>query len=53
MASKTAQSELRRKIRHQNMNPKARRARANKGTTPAFPVHTPQADANAQEKSKE
>lgn len=39
MASATAQTEYRRKIRRKNSGKKARRARANKGTTPAFPVH--------------
>jgi hypothetical protein len=47
MASNTKQTEYRRKLRRANMG-KARRAalRAN-GTTPVFPIHTPDAHANA------
>jgi hypothetical protein len=51
MASKTAQTEYRRKLRRKNMGTKARRARENTGTTPVFPVHTPEADANAAAKT--
>jgi hypothetical protein len=47
MASKTAQTSYRRFLRAKNAGAKAKRARANKGTTPAFPIHTPEADANA------
>lgn len=47
MASKTAQSTTRRRLRQKNAGVKARRARENKGSTPAFPVHTPEADAAA------
>jgi hypothetical protein len=50
MASKTALTTLRRKIRQQNAGRKARNQRENKGSTPAFPVHTPEADANAAKK---
>jgi hypothetical protein len=47
MASKTAVSEWRRKRRHDNMG-RARKAKLrNKGTTPEFPVHTPEVDAAA------
>ncbi|MDP2316096.1 MAG: hypothetical protein Q8P41_24580 [Pseudomonadota bacterium] len=52
MASATAQTEYRRKLRKKNAGTKARRARENKGTTPVFPVHTPEADANAAAKSE-
>ncbi|GDX82417.1 hypothetical protein LBMAG42_42280 [Deltaproteobacteria bacterium] len=50
MASKTALTTLRREIRHDNAGRKARNARENKGTTPPFPVHTAEADANEAEK---
>ena len=47
MASKTAQTTFRRFLRKKNAGNKAKRARANKGSTPAFPIHTTEADANA------
>lgn len=47
MPSATAQTEYRRKLRRKNAGRKARNTRENKGTTPVFPVHTPEADANA------
>lgn len=50
MASKTAQTEYRRHLRRKNAGAAARRARENKGTTPVFPVHSPEAVANAAEK---
>lgn len=47
MASKTAQTEYRRAVRHKNAG-RARKAKLNaKGTTPKFAIHTPEADANA------
>lgn len=47
MASKTAVTEYKRARRHKNMGA-ARKAKArNHGTTPAFPIHTPEVDANA------
>ena len=45
MASATAQTEYRRKLRRKNAGVKARRARENKGTTPVFPVHQAEAAA--------
>ena len=47
MASNTAQTQYRRALRKKNQNKPRKRALQNKGTTPAFPVHTPEADANA------
>ena len=47
MASSTAQTTYRRFLRNKNAGNKAKRARHNAGTTPAFPIHTPAADANA------
>jgi hypothetical protein len=47
MSSATQKTEFRRKRRHENAG-RARKARAARlGTTPAFPLHTPEADANA------
>ena len=47
MASKTAVTELRREIRRKNAGRSRKAALRNKGTTPVFPVHTPEADKNA------
>lgn len=52
MPSATAKTEYRRHLRKQNAGKKARRQRENTGSTPVFPVHTPQADANAAEKAQ-
>ncbi|MFZ5481071.1 MAG: hypothetical protein ACOZNI_30190 [Myxococcota bacterium] len=43
MASKTAQTEYRRKLRRKNAGKDARRARENKGSTPPFPIQPPEA----------
>jgi hypothetical protein len=47
MASKTAVTEYRREIRRKNAGRKRKAQLRNKGTTPAFPVHTPEVDAAA------
>lgn len=47
MASNTAQTEYRRELRRKNQNKPRKRKLDNHGTTPAFAVHTPEADANA------
>lgn len=47
MASKTNQSWVRRELRRANAGKARKAALRNKGTTPAFSVHTPDADANA------
>lgn len=47
MASPTKITEYRRKIRHDKAGRKAKNLRENRGSTPAFPIHTPEADANA------
>jgi hypothetical protein len=47
MASNTKVTEYRRKIRQDKAGRKAKNQRAIHGTTPAFPIHTPEADANA------
>lgn len=47
MASNTTETRFRRKLRRKKMG-KIRKAKLrNHGTTPVFPVHTPEADANA------
>ena len=45
--SRTSQTQNRRRIRKKNQGREAKRIRRNKGSTPAFPVHTPEADQNA------
>lgn len=52
MPSKTAVTEYRRKIRHLNAGRTRRHAMENKGTTPSFPIHTPEADANAPDQAR-
>jgi hypothetical protein len=46
MASKTAVTWKRRETRRKNAG-KARKAANRRGTTPKFPVHTPEVDAAA------
>lgn len=50
MASNTAQTEYARATRHENMGRERKRILRNKGTTPPFPVHTAEADANEAER---
>lgn len=52
MASNTQQTRFRRKLRQKNAGRKRKNALANHGTTPAFPIHTPEADANAPQEAK-
>jgi hypothetical protein len=47
MASKTATTWARREIRRKNAGRARRAALRNKGTTPIFPIHTPEVDAAA------
>jgi hypothetical protein len=47
MASRTNQTMNRRRIRKKNQGKEGKRVRRNQGSTPAFAVHTPEADANA------
>ncbi len=49
MASSTAQTTFRRKLRNKNAGKQARRDRENRGSTPVFPLHTPETIANAAE----
>ena len=52
MASRTNQTENRRRIRRKNQGRDAKRIRRNQGSTPAFAVHTPEADENAPKQAK-
>jgi hypothetical protein len=47
MASNTKVTSYRRKLRHAKAGRKAKNQREAHGTTPVFPIHTPEADANA------
>lgn len=47
MASNTQETMYKRKLRAKNAGAKRKIALENKGTTPVFPIHTPEADANA------
>ena len=47
MASRTAVTEYRRARRAQNAGKEGKKERRSKGTTPPFPVHTPEVDAKA------
>jgi hypothetical protein len=47
MASATKITRFRRALRLKNAGRKGKNARANHGTTPIFPVHTPEVDAAA------
>jgi hypothetical protein len=47
MASKTNQTQYRRKLRLKNQGGDRKRTLEAKGTTPVFPVHTPEVDAAA------
>lgn len=52
MASLTQKTEYRRSLRKDKMGKERKRRARNFGTTPAFPIHTPEADANAPEEAK-
>lgn len=52
MASNTKTTEYRRHIRNKNAGRKRKNQLAINGSTPAFPVHTPEADANAPQEAK-
>jgi len=47
MASNSKQTKFRRALRAKKAGRKAKNHRINHGTTPVFPIHTPEADANA------
>ncbi len=52
MASNAQVTKKRRATRLKNAGRKAKHQRENQGSTPAFPIHTPEADANAEAKAK-
>lgn len=52
MASDTQKTEYRRSIRKDKMGKERKRFARNHGSTPAFPLHTPEADANAPDQAK-
>jgi hypothetical protein len=52
MASKTKTTEFRRHIRNRNAGRKRKNQLENYGSTPAFPLHTAEADANAPQEAK-
>lgn len=47
MASNAKQTKFRRKLRRAKAGRAAKNHREKYGTTPVFPIHTPEADANA------
>ena len=53
MASYTKTTRHKRKIRDQKSGRAAAANREKKGTTPIFPIHTPEADANAPQEAKQ
>jgi hypothetical protein len=52
MASLTQTTRYKRKLRAKKAGRDAKAERRNKGTTPVFPVHTAEADANAPDQAK-
>jgi hypothetical protein len=53
MASNTQQTKFRRKLRKAKMGKERKRVVRSTGTTPVFPIHTPEADENAPNQAKE
>lgn len=47
MATLTKITKFRRKLRRKNMGRDRKRALRAHGSTPSFPIHTPEVDANA------
>ena len=47
MASNTTETRFKRKQRRKKMGKDRKTRLQNQGTTPSFPIHTPEADANA------
>ena len=52
MASNTKQTKFRRNLRLKNAGRKRKNALENHGSTPVFPIHTAEADANAPQEAK-
>ena len=53
MASNTQITRFRRNLRKKKAGRKRKSALNNHGTTPTFPIHTPEADANAPTEAKQ
>ena len=53
MASNTKQTKFRRNLRKKNAGRKRKNALENHGSTPAFAIHTAEADANAPQEAKQ
>lgn len=53
MASLTQTTRFKRKLKKKNMGKVNKRLRKNHGTTPAFAIHTPEADKNAPNQAKQ
>ena len=47
MASLTQTTRFRRKLKKKKAGKENKRLRRNQGSTPKFPIHTPESDANA------
>jgi len=52
MASNTKTTKFRRKLRKKNQGARRKAALRSQGSTPVFPIHTPEADANAPDQAK-
>ena len=52
MASLTQTTKYKRKLRRAKAGKERKRKNRNQGTTPKFPIHTPEADANAPNQAK-
>ena len=52
MASNTKQTRFRRNLRSKKAGRDRKRQLVTNGTTPVFPIHTPEADANAPAEAK-
>jgi hypothetical protein len=52
MASNTKQTRFRRNLRSKKAGRDRKRKLVSNGTTPVFPIHTPEADANAPAEAK-
>ena len=52
MASNTKQTRFRRNLRSKKAGRDRKRQLVANGTTPVFPIHTPEADANAPAEAK-
>ena len=52
MASNTTETRFKRSLRRKNMGKARKRKLRIHGTTPAFAIHTPEADANAPQEAK-